>query len=160
MRARDRRRIGTLFGYVAFAAVLAAIAAPFYLFAPPVAKPLVMRIAAACLVGIILIRLRIAVRQAAVADEPSPFDRAAKPVESTAVPDPFFMKLREELRVSTGSALYFEQYLWPRLRRLAARRGRTPHEIETAQPANRRFPRRGPSLQSLGRLIEGLERQP
>ncbi|HEV8306104.1 MAG TPA: hypothetical protein VGW35_00440 [Methylomirabilota bacterium] len=137
--------------------LLALAATPLYLAVEPSAKPVVVRLAVAAVLGVALIHLRGEVRAQIAAQPPSAFERALArvPVESHLAP--IFVTLREEIRISMRSHGYFAQVLWPRLLDLAARRPGGPPATCPARPGGRRLLRRGPPLATLRALIAGIE---
>ena len=132
------------------AAVVSLAALPVYVWVEPSWRGLVTRLAAALVVGVLVIQLRRLVADRVDAAGPSPLDaarlwRGAEP----AVPH-HLLELRSDVRTALRSRRYFETVLWPRLEALAGR--------PLARPAVR--PGRGPSLAALRAVIIAIERRP
>jgi hypothetical protein len=112
-----------------------------------------VRLACATLLVIGCARARAWARESVVADMVSPFEGPPPPARDVQV-DPGFLRLRDDLVVSTRSRRYFDVVLWPRLSALAGPGPALP------RPARRRFlGRRGPSRRVLEDLIARVERR-
>jgi type VI protein secretion system component VasK len=152
MVARPRERGWHLvLGYVALLTAVVMAAVPAYLFVESRWQPLVVRLAAALVLGVMLIHVRRIVSRRVDADGVSAFDAALEPAAVPPRVEHRLVDLEEEVRAAVRSRRSFERTLWPRL--LAHARG------PIAAPARRRFAR-GPSVDELRTLVERLERQP
>jgi hypothetical protein len=136
---------GAVLGGVVFLAVM-----PTYIWVEPPWRALVARLAAALVVGVILVQLRRALADRLADDGGSPLDEARR----RRAPEPevphHFLGLVSDLRAALRHRRYFEEVWWPRLQALAPR--------ALARPPLR--PGRGPSLASLREVIDDLERRP
>ncbi len=141
---------------VAALVILAAI--PAYLTLGPTWRAAGIRLACAAVVAAIGVRVVRGIRRAI--DEGPPFELDAAPA-APAPPDldERFVRLRDELRFSVRSQRYFDTVLWPRLVELAGPALAPP-------PARRRGRRdgpsgrgRGPSRDTLERLVAEAERR-
>lgn len=151
----ERRWPKLLAGSVFFLGLVSLATVPIYLSVAASSRPTVIRLAAALVVALVLIRLRQAAR-ARIADEASsPFERALQPIPVRRTFDPLYLRLQDEVRFSVAGQGYFESVLWLRLLALAAgQRPGTP----LVKPSGRWPLRRGPSLRALGDVITTLER--
>ena len=147
---RAERSRGRLAAYAFLAGVAALAAMPAYLAVPSDWRPLVVQLACALLVIAGCMRLVRSVRRATEGDPTSPLDAPPAPCPHPALDDRF-LRLRDDLRFGIGSRRYFETILWPRLRALGA---------SPPPGAERRWPRRGPSLRALEQVIADIERRP
>jgi hypothetical protein len=133
----------------ALGAVVLLAVVPVYVYVEPPWRPLVVRLAAALVLGAGLLQLRAAVA-ARLARGPSALDDARdRPRVAPAIPLRF-QELIEDLRASRRSRRHFERILWPRLTALASR-------PLTPPPARRG---RGPGLAGLRDVITDIEREP
>jgi hypothetical protein len=149
MSAGGERRALRLAGRGFVAVLIVLIAIPAYLTLAPAWRPVAARLACAGLLIGVSLRVLRSVRTSfeehtgSVLDVPSP--RAHAPEL-----DERFVRLRDEVVYSVRSRQYFEGILWPQLQRLGA--------AEPPPRTRRRALRRdGPSLDTLGRLLAGVE---
>jgi hypothetical protein len=157
----ERRWLRLLAGYLVFVGCLALIVTPLYLYVEFSHRPVVIRLAAAVVVGIALFHLRGIVRERIDAQPASAFELALRRAPMEPRLTPFFFKLWDEVRFSTTSQKYFERVLWPRVLALLARgSGGRPPAVPPVMPAGRRLLRRGPSLGTLRNLIGRIEEGP
>jgi hypothetical protein len=154
-RPPERRWPGIATGYVAFVGLLVLATTPFYLFATPAYKPLVLRLAASAVAGVALIHLGKVLREGFEAQGDSAFERALEAVTSEAELAPTFVDLRDEIRFGTASRGYFDRVLWPRIVAVA-QRGADAGPAALHQPAGR-LCRRGPSCAGLSNAIADIE---
>jgi hypothetical protein len=157
----ERRWLRLLAGYLVFVGCLALIVTPLYLYVEPSYRPVVIRLAAAVVVGIALLHLRGIVRERIDAQPASAFELALHRTPMEPRLAPLFLKLRDEVRFSTTSQKYFERVLWARILAVLVRGpgGRVP-AVPPVMPAGRRLLRRGPSLRTLRNLIGRIEESP
>jgi hypothetical protein len=152
----ENRRLRLALGYCVLLLVLTGITTVVYLSVPDSSQPLVLRFAAAVLLGIALVHIRSRLR-VDFEGAPSEFERALHPERPSAKIDPLLPRLYEELRNSIASQRYFDQFLWRRLIRLAELRG-SKKELKPPTPDWRS--RRGPSPTVIAELIGRIERNP
>lgn len=155
-RRPERRWPGIVAGYAIFVILLAAATTPIYRAVEPVQRPLVARVSAALLLGVVAIHVTRAARARIHAQSPSQFELALEPAASTPKLDARFVELRDELRHGVKSFRDFDRVLWPRL---AAVRERLPVAADRGSispPQGRSF-RRGPSLAAVEDLITRME---
>jgi hypothetical protein len=88
-------------------------------------------------------------------DPPSEFENALTPERVSPKFDPSLVKLRGKLADSVKSRSYFDNVLWPRLLATTVANNLGGNEIEP--PPQARFFWRGPSLTTLGALVDRLE---
>jgi hypothetical protein len=142
--ARIAVRCAVLGGVVLLATV------PAYVYVEPAWRPLVVRLAAAFVLGVTLLQLRRALVDHLARGRASALDEARDHrAPGPGVPH-HFLDLMNDVRTARRSRRYFEQVLWPRLAALSS----TPLE----RPPARRG--RGPSLASLGEVLDAIEKQP
>jgi hypothetical protein len=155
-RQPERRWRGIAAGYAIFVIVLAAATTPIYRVVEPVQRPLVARVSAALLLGVVAIHLVSIARARIDAQPPSEFELALGPVALTPKLDARFVELREELRYSVRNFRYFDHVLWPRLVALRERLPVAADRPPIAQPQGRSFGR-GPSLTAIEALVTRME---
>jgi hypothetical protein len=125
-------------------------AVPAYVYVEPAWRPVVARLAAALVLGTLLLRLRRMLVEYLQRGRASALDEAhARRGPGPGVPHRF-LDLMNDVRAARRSRRFFEQGLWPRLAALAS--------APLPQPPARRG--RGPSLASLRRILDALEKQP
>lgn len=152
MRARaEHRWVGVVVGYVLLAGLVLLATVPAYVFVAPASRALVVRLAAALVVGVALLHLRALLARRIENQGASAFDSALRPPPAEPGRAGRLVELDEQLRASLGSARYFELVMWPRLSALASR--------PPARPAGRWW-RRGPSLDGLRRAVAVIEEGP
>jgi hypothetical protein len=156
MSPPNRRWLRWIAAYVALVSALAGPTMAFYLSASDAHKPLVIRFPVALIVAVAFIHIHGNIRRALDRAPASEFEQALHPAPAAPKVDPFFLKLRENLKNSIVSWGYFEHVMWPRLLALADRRGST-QPLE--RPSRNWLPRRGPSLRAIDSLITHLERR-
>jgi hypothetical protein len=123
---------------------------PVYVYVEPAWRALVVRLAAALVLGTTLLHLRRALVEHLDRAPASALDEArVRRGPGPGVPHRF-QDLMNDVRAARRSRRYFEQVLWPRLAALSS----APLEL----PPTRRG--RGPSLSGLRAVLEAIERQP
>jgi hypothetical protein len=131
-------------------ALVLLFAVPVYLYLESPWRGLVPRLAAALVLGIVLLELRAALAQRLGRHEASALDAARVPPPVEDATSPRLREVEAGLRAALRSRGHFERVLWPRL--VALSRG------PLAPPPSRRG--RGPSLKSLRAVITTLENTP
>jgi len=139
-------------GYAVFIALVAGGAAPVYFILEPAKRPLAVRLAAALVMGVGVIRLVKTVRARLDARPPSNFELGLEPPRREVSLDPQFVQIRDDLQFGARRAGYFDRVLWPRLVALAERSPLRSAPAPLVRPPGRLF-RRGPSLITLRNLI-------
>jgi len=155
-RPRERRWPLLVAGYAVFLALVAAGSAPVYFVVEAPNRPLVTRLAAGLIVAVVVVHLLKRLRARIDVQVPSAFERALDPDRPQPSHDPRFVQIREELRYSASSGVYFDRVLWPQLTALADQAPRRPSRERLVKPAGRFF-RRGPSLTTLRDLMRTIE---
>lgn len=140
---------GLVVGDVVFIAVVALATVPAYVFVEASWRPLVVRLAAALVLGVLLLQVKNAVLERVTRDRPSAFETAAITPTVESRVDSHLVNLETAVRASVRDRRSFERMLWPRLCAFA----RAP----LTAPAPRRFGR-GPSLDDVRTVVETLER--
>jgi hypothetical protein len=147
----ERHPLGTAARYAMLAGVVAFVAVPVYVYVEPPWRGLVLRLAAAFVLGIALLELRSALVERLSRDERSPLDAARDRIAARPEIPLRFLTLVADVRGAIRSQVHFDKVLWPRLMTLS---GRT-----AARPPARALGR-GPSLEHLRDAIDEIERQP
>ncbi len=146
----SERRWPLVAGAIVFVGLVALATLPAYTFVEPRWRPLVVRMAAALVLGVLLLQVHKRVARCIQQDVASAFDAAL----ATAVVEPRVDRRLVELEATVTSAVRsrrsFERVLWPRLTALAT--------APLTAPVSRRFGR-GPSLEALRSVIDAIERQ-
>ncbi|MGH8256869.1 MAG: hypothetical protein ACRET0_11725 [Steroidobacteraceae bacterium] len=161
-RLHEQRWLHILLGYAFFTVLLGIATRYAWLAAPPTDRVLVIRAAAALFTGIVVWHACRANRLREENCAPSFTEAAGQSEPSSNTIDPAFLRLRDQLRISIGSADYFKRVFWPQLVELtAARRGAKPGSGITplAMPPLRQFMKRGPRLRDLEHLVDEIERR-
>jgi hypothetical protein len=140
---------------VAWTLVVSAVAYPIYLTVPDEHQGLVIRVAAAAILGAVLMQIQKHLRKDLDDQAPSRFDMAREIQQRPAKIDPHFVELETELRHSLESRQYFDRVLWPRLLAIGERQGVILKRPRLRWPATR-----GPSLGDISELISNLEHKP
>ena len=123
---------------------------PVYVYVEPAWRALVVRLAAALVLGTTLLHLRRALVDHLDRTPASALDEArVRRAPGPGVPHRF-QDLINDVRAARRSRRYFEQVLWPRLAAMSS----APLE----PPPPRRG--RGPSLAGLRAVLETIEKQP
>ena len=145
---RERQWPWIVAGYALLLVLLAAATSFVYDSVAPPNRPIVIRLAAVAVVGILLIHIWRHFRSDSLWDPASLFENAL--IRQPVIPklDPAFIKLRDDLANARWSRSYFDKVLWPRLCTLAQSQG---HIAAPMPPGRSRFGR-GPSF----RIISGL----
>lgn len=131
-------------------ALLALAAIPAYLALGFAWRPTAIRLGCTLLVVAGGVRLRRSVVRSMEGQSLSPLDASPPPAPPPEL-DARYLRLREDLILSTRSRRYFDAILWPRLLELAGGR--------LAPPARRRWlPRWGVSPRALATLISNTEK--
>jgi hypothetical protein len=144
------RRWPIVAGYVVFVGLAVLATVPAYIFVEGRWRPLLVRVAAALVLGVLLLQLHKYVAQWVQDDLASAFDDAlARPAVEPRV-DRHLVELEALVRSAVRSRRSFERVLWPRISDLAFR--------PPTPPPPRRF-RQGPSLDELRAVIAALEWQ-
>jgi hypothetical protein len=124
-------------------------AVPVYVYLEAPWRGLVPRLAAALVLGIVLLELRAALVQRLARHDGSALEAARAPAAAEDTTSPRLRETEAGLRAALRSRRHFEQVLWPRLQALSTR--------PLSPPASRRA--RGPSLARLRAVIAALEAQ-
>jgi hypothetical protein len=156
-RPPERRRWHGVAGYALFLVCVCIGLAPVYVYVEATYRAAVVRAGAVLVLWVALTRLRRAVRRHTEGQPPSAFEGALNRSLIEPHMAPIFVKLRDEVRVSTSDQEYFENTLWLRMQRMIARRDRPAGRVGPAMPSGRRWLRRGPSLAALRDLITRME---
>ena len=151
----DQAWRGTVVACVAWGALTAAIAYPIYVSVDDAYQELVLRLAAAAILGVVMLHIHSRIARGFEAEPQSRFDLAREPTSREVKIDPHLLDLFGEVRHSVKSRRYFDNVLWPRLLALAGRQ-----QLILKRPALRWPAARGPSLISIGKLISSIERKP
>jgi hypothetical protein len=154
-QTHERPWQGTAAGCLAWSLAVIACAYPIYVSVADENQGLVIRLAAALIVGIVLLQIHNRVRSDLDGQQPSRFDLARETVPRSINIDPHLKELCGDLQNSVKSRRYFERILWPRLVALAERHGSTLRLPPLRWPAAR-----GPSLGAIAELISSVERKP
>ena len=142
-------RAGITARYVAFVAFVLLLSVPVYIYVEPPWRALIARLAAAAVLGVVLLELRrVLVRRVWPGGSALDDARRRYPPEP-GVPEPFLARM-DDVRAAARSRRYFEEVFWPRLAAL------TPDPLP--RPGARTF-RRGPSLGSLRKVITAIGSQ-
>ena len=146
---RSLRRLAT---HGLFTALLVLAAIPAYLAMEPSWRAMAVRLWCVLVVVAACLRLRRGVA-GSMEEGPSSALDARRPAFAAPEADARFLRLREDLVLSTRSRRYFEAILWPRLLELAGG--------DLGRPAeSSRTLRRGPPLAALSRLVSEIEQRP
>jgi hypothetical protein len=139
----------TMVGFLALAVVIGMFATPIALWVGPTGRPVVARLAAAVFCAVVLYRLVIVVREAAMIGQMSSADVALQPYDATVRTDPLLMRLANELRTNLRWRVVTPA-LWMRLEELCRQRGAAvPLELQQ-QPGHRTW-------QDVERVLQFLE---
>jgi hypothetical protein len=123
---------------------------PVYVFVEPPWRGLVVRLAAAVVLGVSLLQLRTALVNRVAAGGASALDDARRRLWPEPGLPLRFLDLIHDVRTALRSRRHFDKVLWPRLLALAGR----PLDRPPLRPG------RGPSLASLDEVITAIEKQP
>jgi hypothetical protein len=123
---------------------------PVYVYVEPAWRALVARLAAALVLGALLLQLRRTLAERLARGGASALDEARRRRGPEPAVPHHFVDLVSDVRTALRSRRYFEEVLWPRLAALAPRPPERP-------PARRG---RGPGLARLRAVIAAIERQP
>jgi hypothetical protein len=135
---------------IALSGVVLLATVPVYIFVEPPWRTLVVRLAAALVLGVTLLQLRSALADRLAAGGTSALDEARRrPWPEPGLPLRF-LDLVHDVRTALRSRRHFDKVLWPRLSALAGR--------PLVRPPVR--PGRGPSLASLSEVVTAIEKQP
>lgn len=146
---RDRdgaTRAGVTARYVLLVAGVLLFSVPVYIYVEPPWRSLVARLAAAAVLGVVLIELRAVLARRTWRGGSELDDARRRNPPEPGVPE-HFLALMDDVRAAARSRRYFEEVFWPRLTAL------TPDP--PARPAARSI-RRGPSLASLRKAITSI----
>lgn len=143
------RRWTLVVGNIAFVGLVTVATLPAYMFVDAGWRPLVLRLAAALVLGVLLRQVHKAVMRRVHTDRASAFDGALAPPGLELRLDRRLVELDGLVKWTVRSRRYFERIGWPRIAALAA----TP----PIAPQSRCIGR-GPSLDSLRRVIDTIER--
>jgi hypothetical protein len=150
----ERRWLATVRSCLALSLAVSAVAYPIYVSVAD-ERQLVVRLAAALILGLVLLQIHNRVRGDLDGQPASRFDLAREPIPRAVKIDPHFKELHSELQHSLKSRSYFDHVLWPRLLAVAERQG------SILKPPALRWPAaRGPSLSAIANLISSIERRP
>jgi hypothetical protein len=150
----EPRRAATIAGAVALVGAMVAGIASIQYLVDQSYRGAAIRLVAAVVLLIAVTRIRAFIRSAV--ERPSAWDDRAG--ESVWAPPAHgqFEHFHDEIRSSARSQRYFDHVLWPRLNELASEATDSPTRLE--RPAERPFGR-GPSLTTLGALLDALEKR-
>jgi hypothetical protein len=151
MRPRADRRWLLLGADAALVGLVVLVTAPIYTLVDARWGTLVLRLAAALILGILLLEVHHAIVRRIQRDVPSSFDAALARPGAEPLGDRRLAQLEATVNAAVRSRQAFLEELWPRLTVLAGPR-LTP-------PKPRRLGR-GPSLRDLRAVVEAIERQP
>ena len=154
---KTRRRRAAL-SYGALLAIVAAVTAPLSAALTPEQRPLVLRLAAALVLGVMLVDAVRLLHERLEGQPPSRLDALRAGAEPPSDVDRHLRNLRDEMRAAARSERYFRRVFWPRLEALAQRLP-DPPALTIAPPSlARRLLRRGPAPAALrdavARLVE------
>jgi hypothetical protein len=152
---RERPWLSTMAGSLAWSLFVIALAYPIYIAVADENQGLVIRLAAAVILAIALVRFHNRLRADIDGQPPSQFDLPREQMPRAVKIDPQLAEWHSQLQHSLKSRNYFDHVLWPRLVALARRRG-----VIVKSPPLRWPAARGPSLGALGDLVSSLERKP
>jgi hypothetical protein len=122
---------------------------PVYVYLEAPWRGVVPRLAAALVLGMVLLEMRAALVQRLARHEASALDAARAPAVVEDATSPRLREAAANLRAARRSRRHFELVLWPRLQALSTR--------PLTPPPTRRG--RGPSLAGLRAVIAALESQ-
>ena len=148
MRA-ERPLVRISAGWVVFGGLVLLAAVPVYVFVEPPLRALVVRLAAALVLGPVLLELRRLLAERLANLGASKLDEAGRRQWPEADIPLRFQDLMLDVRATLRSRRHFEKVFWPRLTGLTAR--------PLVRPPVR--PGRGPSLASLREVIADIEKQ-
>jgi hypothetical protein len=140
-------------GYLVFTAIIGGVAAPIYTFVDSPYRPAVVRLAAAAVLGVVLMNVHGRLRGGFAGSATSPFEAARQAVPLAPRFGRRFEERREQVRLGIARDRYFVHVLWPVLRDLTS--ARTPTRA-VARPPGRRFGR-GPSADAIAGLLTIIE---
>jgi len=147
-------------GPAAFAGLVVLVTVPISIAFDPAMRPALIRVAAALILGVTLIRLSREVGVRFEAQPRSAFEAALSPVKTPPSVDQRFLDLRDEIRLAAVSDRFFRRALWPRLLTLADRLPHHPVLVPPARSRGRRLLRLGPPVAALRDVIADLEERP
>jgi hypothetical protein len=143
--------------YAALVAVVLVVSAPLCAALAPEQRPLVLRLAAALLLGVALVDAVRLLHERLDGQPPSRLDGTIPPAEAPSDVDRHLRNLRDELRAAAASERYFDRVLWPRLTSLAQSLPAPPALVVPPRSFARRLFRRGPAPTALRDLVARLE---
>jgi hypothetical protein len=139
----------TVVGFLVLVVVIGMLATPIVLWVGPMGRPVVVRLAASVFCAVVIYRLVVVVRTAAMIGQMSAADVALQPYNATVRVDPLLTRLANELRTSLRWRVVTPA-LWMRLEQLCRQRGAAfPVEFQW-QPGHRAW-------QDVERMIQFLE---
>ena len=149
---RERQWPRIVAGYALLFVLLAAATSFLYDTVAPPNRPIVIRLAAVAVAGILLIHIWRHFRGDSRWDPTSLFENAL--IRQPMIPklDPAFIKLRDDLASARTSRSYFDKVLWPRLCALA----QSDRHTEAPMPPGRSRFGRGPSFLTISGLISRI----
>lgn len=156
MTSLRRQALSIVAGYAALGAAVGLAFTPVVLGVTPAARGGMIRLAAALVLGVALIHLRVVTGRRVRAEPPSAFDRALAAEPVAPVTDRHFRECLEGVRHGSAREGYWRRVLWPHLSAL----GQRYHGVAPAEPPRsrlRRLLRRGPSLAQIRELVDRLE---
>jgi len=142
-------RAGVTARYVGLVAAVLLFAVPVYIYVEPPWRALVARLAAAAVLGVVLLELRSVLARRTGRGGSELDDARRRNAPEPGVPEPF-LALMDDVRAAAWSRRYFDEVFWPRLTAF------TPAPL--ARPAARSIGR-GPSLASLRKVIIAIGSQ-
>jgi hypothetical protein len=148
--ATERPLLGIAVRGSVLAGVVFLAAVPVYVYVEPSWRTLIVRLAAALVLGVTLLQLRRALVDHLARGGASALDQARTRRGPAPIVPHHFVDLMGAVRAGVRSRRHFEEGLWPRLQALTAR--------PLLRPRLRRG--RGPSLASLRAVLDDLEQRP
>jgi hypothetical protein len=151
-----RQALSIVVGYVALGGVVGLAFTPVVLGVAPASRPAMIRLAAAIVLGVALIHLRVVAGRRVRSEPPSAFDRALTSEPLSPATDRHFRECLEGVRHGSAREGYWRRVLWPHLCVLAERY----HGAALPEPprsAVRRLFRQGPHLAQIRELVRRLE---
>ena len=149
-RGPERITWKTIIGWFVLAILIALVAAPVSIWVGPAGQPIVVRFAVAVFCAVIVYRLAVVIREAALVGQMTPAEIAMQPRKVEVQTDPLLTGLASELR---GRIWWHvaAPALWAHLLQLCQRRGAVPPAELLPEPGHH------PTWQDAERMIHFLE---
>ena len=122
----------------------------------PEQRPVALRLAAAVVLGVILVDAIRLLHERLEAQPPSRLDALRGAAEPPSDVDRHLRNLRDEMRAAAASDRYFHRVFWPRLHELAQRLPDPPALAVPPRSIARRLLRLGPAPAALRALVGRL----